>query len=53
MKDLCMSKEQYKGINDLVNDQGFEMHGQPFGSFTMGEKQYSKAKKQRSFNMVF
>ena len=31
-----MSKEQYKGIHDVVNDQGFAMHdfkhGQPFGS---------------------
>ena len=25
MKDLCMSREQYKGIHD-VNDQGFAMH---------------------------
>ena len=22
----CMSKEQYKGIHDVVNDQGFAMH---------------------------
>ena len=26
MKTPCMSKEQYKGIHDLVNDQGFVMH---------------------------
>ena len=26
MKSLCMSKEQYKGIHDVVNDQGFAMH---------------------------
>ena len=26
MKDPCMSKEQYKGIHDVVNDQGFAMH---------------------------
>ena len=26
MKDLCMPKEQYKGIHDVVNDQGFAMH---------------------------
>ena len=23
MKDPCMSREQYKGIHDVVNDQGF------------------------------
>ena len=26
MKAPCMSKEQYNGIHDIVNDQGFEMH---------------------------
>ena len=26
MKDPCMSREQYKGIHDIVNDQGFAMH---------------------------
>ena len=26
MKDPCMSSEQYKGIHDVVNDQGFAMH---------------------------
>ena len=26
MKDLCMSREQYKGIHDVINDQGFAMH---------------------------
>ena len=26
MKAPCMSKEQYKGIHDVVNDQGFAMH---------------------------
>ena len=26
MKDSCMSREQYKGIHDVVNDQGFAMH---------------------------
>ena len=26
MKAPCMSKKQYKGIHDLVNDQGFTMH---------------------------
>ena len=26
MKDPCISREQYKGIHDVVNDQGFEMH---------------------------
>ena len=26
MKAPCMSKEQYKGIHDVVNDQGFVMH---------------------------
>ena len=26
MKSLCMSKEQYKDIHDVVNDQGFAMH---------------------------
>ena len=26
MKAPCMSKEQYKGIHDGVNDQGFAMH---------------------------
>ena len=26
MKDLCMSREQYKGIHDEVNDQGFALH---------------------------
>ena len=26
MKTPCMSKEQYKGIHDVVNDQGFAMH---------------------------
>ena len=29
---------EYKGIHDVVNDQGFAMHfkhGQPFGSFPM------------------
>ena len=25
MKALCMSKEQYKGIHGVVNDQGFGM----------------------------
>ena len=25
MKTACMSKEQYKGIHDVVNDQGFAM----------------------------
>ena len=26
MKASCTSKEQYKGIHDIVNDQGFAMH---------------------------
>ena len=26
MKATCMSKEQYKGIHGVVNDQGFAMH---------------------------
>ena len=26
MKAPCMSREQYKGIHDEVNDQGFAMH---------------------------
>ena len=26
MKAPCMSNEQYKGIHDVVNDQGFAMH---------------------------
>ena len=26
MKAPCMSKEQYKGIHDVVNDQRFAMH---------------------------
>ena len=26
MKDPCVSREQYKGIHDVVNDQGSEMH---------------------------
>ena len=26
MKASCMSKEQYKGLHDVVNDQGFAMH---------------------------
>ena len=26
MKAPCMSKEQYKGIHDVVNDQGIAMH---------------------------
>ena len=26
MKASCISKEQYKGIHDVVNDQGFAMH---------------------------
>ena len=26
MKGPCMSKEQYKRIHDVVNDQGFAMH---------------------------
>ena len=26
MKAPCMSKGQYKGIQDVVNDQGFAMH---------------------------
>ena len=26
MKAPCMSKEQYKGIHDVVNNQGFAMH---------------------------
>ena len=26
MKTPCLSKEQYKGIHDVVNDQGFAMH---------------------------
>ena len=26
MKAPCMSKEQYKGIRDVVNDQGFAIH---------------------------
>ena len=26
MKTSCMSKEQDKGIHDVVNDQGFAMH---------------------------
>ena len=26
MKAPRMSKEQYKGIHDVVNDQGFAMH---------------------------
>ena len=26
MKAPCMWKEQYKGIHDMVNDQGFAMH---------------------------
>ena len=26
MKATCMSKEQYEGIHDAVNDQGFAMH---------------------------
>ena len=26
MKAPCKSKEQYKGIHDVVNDQGFVMH---------------------------
>ena len=26
MKAPCISKEQYKGIHDIVNDQGFAMY---------------------------
>ena len=26
VKVACESKEQYKGIDDIVNDQGFAMH---------------------------
>ena len=26
MKAPCMSNEQYKGIHDVVNDQGFAIH---------------------------
>ena len=26
MKEPCMSKEQYKGLHDVVNDQRFAMH---------------------------
>ena len=26
MQAPCMSKEQYKGIHDVVNNQGFAMH---------------------------
>ena len=26
MKAPCISKEQYKGIHDVVNDQGFAIH---------------------------
>ena len=26
MKAPCMSKEQYKGTHDVLNDQGFAMH---------------------------
>ena len=26
MKAPCISKEQYKGIPDILNDQGFAMH---------------------------
>ena len=26
MKDPCISREQYKGIHDELNDQGFEMY---------------------------
>ena len=26
MKNLCMSRELYKGIHDVDNDQGFAMH---------------------------
>ena len=26
MKDPCMSREQYKDIHDVINDQGFAMH---------------------------
>ena len=26
MKVLCISKEQYKGIHDVVNDQGLAVH---------------------------
>ena len=26
MKASCMSKEQYNGIHDVLNDQGFAMH---------------------------
>ena len=44
MKAPCMSKEQYKGIRDIVNDQGFAMHcraisnGWPFGSLVTKEE---------------
>ena len=26
MKGPCVSREQYKGIHDVVKDQGFAMH---------------------------
>ena len=26
MKAHCISKEQYKGIHNIINDQGFAMH---------------------------
>ena len=43
MKDPCISREQYKDIHDIINDQGFAMHYRvisdtvlkPFGSIVM------------------
>ena len=51
-------REQYKGIHDVVNDQGFAMHYRAisnmvsqFGSFQMRENQYSKGNRWISFFM--
>ena len=32
MKVPFISKEQYKGIHDVVNDQGFAMHYRPISN---------------------
>ena len=32
MKDPCITKEQYVGIHDVVNDQGFAVHHRAISS---------------------
>ena len=49
MKDPCISREQYKGIHDVVNDQGFDMRYTAISNRAshlevFQENQYSKAK---------